>query len=217
MDSIEILIGFDWWKKLISSPSSCEETLRFIRPLKLQAHAIIASGEYGYFKTAPTADRAISRLSTSALDCLKALDANRPEECVKVMRNFRIFTQVCPHVIDADVELQCTLMTNLSKRYNEANEWVIRVKKELAEKGAAFYAQAEKQHDPVERKRLLSEVKKKNFELHERLQDKLKDCQLRDDNSMDAPLVSDVKSRMMRWKLTLATVSEGLETLKPTP
>ncbi|MFN9899756.1 MAG: hypothetical protein ACK55Z_13400, partial [bacterium] len=98
--------------------------MRYIRLLKLHAQAIIASGEYGYLKKAPTADRAISKLSRSALDCLKALDANRPEECVTVLHNLDLFCKLLTRVIDDDMELQNALMTNFSKHLLDANEWV---------------------------------------------------------------------------------------------
>jgi len=172
-----------------------EETLRYIRLLKLHAQAIIASGEYGYLTKTPTADRAISKLSRSASDCLKVFDANRPEECVTVLQNLDLFCRQVPRVIDDDIELQNALMTNFSKHLLDANEWVTRVEKDFAEKGAESYAKAEKTRDAVERKRLLSEVNQK-LELRQRLQDKLKDCQLREDNRTDAPLVCDIKRRI---------------------
>lgn len=172
-----------------------EETLRYIRLLKLHAQAIIASGEYGYLKKAPTADRAISKLSRSALDCLKALDANRPEECVTVLHNLDLFCKLLTRVIDDDMELQNALMTNFSKHLLEANEWVTRIEKDFAEKGAESYAKAEKTRDSAERKKLLSEVNQK-LEQRQRLQEKLKDCGLREDTSTDAPLVSDIKRRI---------------------
>jgi hypothetical protein len=98
-------------------------------------------------------------------------------------------------VIDDDLELQNALMTNFSKHLLEANEWVTRIEKDFAEKGAESYAKAEKTRDSAERKKLLSEVNQK-LEQRQRLQEKLKDCGLREDTSTDAPLVSDIKRRI---------------------
>jgi hypothetical protein len=175
--------------------TSLDDTLHFIRKLKRQGQAIMASGEYGYLKQAPTADRAITRLSTAASDCIKTFDASKPEDAITVLRNLAVLCAVCPRVIEDDVELQGALTAKITERREEATTWVIKMENELAEKGAEFYAEAEKQHDPVERKKLLHLVTK-NLELHLRLKEKLVACQVREYNGTEVGLLSEIKKRI---------------------
>jgi hypothetical protein len=189
------------WRQLVENVdfatgmTSVEETLQFIRYLKLQSQAITASGEYGFLKQAPTADRAITRISTTASDCIKAFDASKPEEAISVLHNLTQLCTLCPRIIDDDVELQSALTGPITKRCDEANAWVNRIQKELAEKGAEFYAKAEKERRPVERKKLLHQVTN-SLELHIRLHEKLVDCQLRENNGAEAPVVAEIKNRI---------------------
>ena len=173
--------------------TSFEDTLRFIRLLKLQTQAIKA--EYGFLMQIPTADRAITRISTAASDCIKALDASKPEEAITVLRNLNELCTMCPRVIDDDKELQDALTTSIAKRRVEAHEWVAKLEKDLADKGVDFYAKAERQPDSAERKKLIHEVSK-SLDLHLRLQEKLVSVQLRDDIAAEAPLVKEIKKRI---------------------
>ena len=173
--------------------TSFEDTLRFIRLLKLQTQAIKA--EYGFLMQIPTADRAITRISTAASDCIKALDASKPEEAITVLRNLNELDTACPRVIDDDKELHDKLTASIAKPRVEANEWVAKLERDLADKGVDFYAKAERQPDPTERKKLIHEVSK-SLDLHLRLQEKLVSVQLRDDIAAEAPLVKEIKKRI---------------------
>jgi len=175
--------------------TSFEETLRFVRKVKLQGQAIVACGEYGYLKQTPTADRAVTRISTSASDCIKSLDSSKPEEAVRILHNLKQIRAACPRIIDDDMELQGALTAKLTSHCQEADAWVAKMQRDLAEKGVQFYAKAEKERDPVERKKMLHEVTK-SLDLHVRIQEKLVACQLREDNAAEPPLLVQIKERI---------------------
>ena len=138
--------------------TSFEDTLRFLRQLKIQSQAIAASGAYGIFKQVPTADRAISKISTAASDCIKALDASKPEVAITVLYNLKDLCHACPRVIDDDVELQEALKADIDSRCKEASAWVTRLQNDLADKGEEYYGKSAQGAFSSRRRRLLHSV-----------------------------------------------------------
>lgn len=147
----------------------------------------------------PTTDRALSKISTTAADQVKALDASKPEKCVVVLHSLIRFVQECYHVIDDDAELQHALTDNMIKFRDAADDFIKRIENDFVEKSTNHYAEAQKQHDPQKRKSALCEVIK-NMELHQRLDEKLVARGVRGDHDGDTPLVADIKTQITQME-----------------
>jgi hypothetical protein len=171
------------------------ETLNFIRQLKRQAQAVRTCGEYGWGKPTPTPDRAVTKLFVSVAELVKALDASRPEECAVVLQNLDRFDKECNRVVDDDFELQQQISNNIKKYSQEAWEWVGKVTKDFMEKSTEKYRQAQLEHSPEKRKRLLHEVIKV-MDQHQLLEEKLVERGLKQNNGTDSPLVAQIKSEI---------------------
>lgn len=67
--------------------------------------------------------------------------------------------------------------------------------KGLTEKDAEVYAKNEKEHRPVERKKMLHEVMK-SLELHIRLHERLVNRQRRENKGVEGPVVAEIKNHI---------------------
>jgi len=192
------------WGRLVatvdfkSQVASFEETLRFVSRLKQQANAIAASGQYLAGRK-PSVDRAISKLSALAADAVRALDYSRPEEAVAVSRNLQLLCTEIPRVIDDDSELAEALLKRMLSANENAVNWIQKMENDLAAKGTALYAQAEKVQNAQERKTILAEVQK-DLDCLIRLQEKLVAVSMRPDASREPPLVEQIKERIKQME-----------------
>ena len=184
---------------------SFETTMNFIRKLKQQTNLIVHSGEY-LLGSRPSWKGAISKLDTSATNAIKRLDSNKPDEAVVLIYNLTLFVDECRSITDEDPDWHA-LLTKFEQHKQTAFNWVRHLNSNLTDRCAQSYAEAQKQHNPSERKRLLGEVRK-DMDMQERLHKNLVDRELRalqSPSTSEPPLVAKIKNQVDQLKMDICS------------
>jgi len=122
------------------------DTLHFIRQLKHQATAIKSSCCDWLIHSVPSADRAVSNLSTSAMAAGESLDKSKLEEGAVVLRNLELFCIDCTKIMDDNTQLQNDVVNEVSKAKPHAKKWVAGIELDITRQSTQYYDDVRKQN-----------------------------------------------------------------------